>query len=178
MSGQKWPLCLEPVPGKGPASRRTAQCHGCSASALSHPAYHRPSSVLLSARLPFPALPSLFILPPLFSLILPSRLLFSLILRFLLPVPPSFLPTSLTPCVFQSFGLRLSRAPSLSGSVLDVLLVTVWPRAGQRLHVCQQPPKSWSGSPAARAGGGADAGARDLEKASAGGLEPLVFSLN
>lgn len=93
---------------------------------------------------------------------------------------PFFLPSSQWAWrpVFQLFCLRLSLQLSLSsGSVPMSSWSQPGPRARQRLHICLQPPKSWSGSPAARAGGGAD-GARDLEKASAGGQESSVFSLN
>lgn len=135
----------EPVPGKGPASERTAQCHGCSAS--SHPT---PSCLPITALPPsrslhafLSLLPSLFILPPVFSF--PPSLF-----HFNFPLFPPSLP-SFFPSFFPSFrpsflcmGLVLCFTCSVSGCLglilsqalsPEVLLVTVWPRACQRLRV-------------------------------------------
>lgn len=99
--------------GKGPASQRTAQCHGCSQLAPWPvlPASRRPSSLTLSACLPLPALPSLFISGPPFPLMLPSP--------FYLNPPfsslfPSFLPP---PWAWRRMSVVVSQAQSLSGSV-------------------------------------------------------------
>lgn len=104
--------------GKGSASKRTAQCHGCSQLAPCPvlPAYRRPSSLSLSARLPLPALPSLFILPPLsFNSPLSSSFYLSPPFSSLFP---SFLPLHGPGAVFQLLCLRLSLSQALSPDVL------------------------------------------------------------
>lgn len=146
------------------------------------PACRRPSSGSLSARLPFPTLLSPFILPPLFSLILPS-LLFIQILRFLLSFPPPFLPSS--PWAWCRVSDVLSQA--VSGSVSHRLcpLMSSWSQSGpgpaegymSLLIAASSLPRAGQCPPATLAGGGA-ARAGDLEKTSAGGEEPPVFSLN
>lgn len=66
VSGQKWPRRPEPVPRQRPCEQADSTMPRLlPARALPvPPAYRRPFSLQLSARLPLPALPSLFILPP------------------------------------------------------------------------------------------------------------------
>lgn len=114
--------------GKGPGQPAgCTQCHGCSASRPAPCPSCLPVAAFLrlSACLPFPAL-------PLFSSCLPSFLSFFplsfILIRFLLSFPPSFLPSSLwgPGAVLQSCCRRLSRAQSLSGSVL----MSSWSQSG------------------------------------------------
>ena len=117
--------------GKGPASQRAAQCHGCSASP-------RPARSCL----PVTALPPARSLHAFLSLLSPSfhpasplfcnspLFLSFILIRFLFSFPPSFLPSSLW--AWCRASVLLSQA--VSGSVCLRLcpLMSSWSQSGPR----------------------------------------------
>lgn len=126
MSRQKWPPRPEPVP-----RQRPGQPAGCTmprllarpARALPRPAFLSLPFLRLALYTPsFPCSPPLFILPPLFSVILPS---------FFYPNPFSFfLPSFLPP--FLSMGLAPGFNLVVSGCLGLCPLMSPWSQSGPR----------------------------------------------
>lgn len=144
--------------GKGPASQRVAQCHGCSVSPRPAPSC-LPVAALpptLSACLPFLALPSLSSCLPSFLSFFPLSFILT---RFLLSFPPSFLPFSLG--TWRRASVLLSQAVSGSVSLRLCPLMSSWSQSGPGpsersaalLSIASSHPRTRQGSPPPGLGG-------------------------